>query len=581
MRKLLLLLLVLSPLALTAQYNLLFLRQDTVTYKFRTGGQGLDSLDRYFSPVTVSTPGGGWNNLFGRNHSDYLNVLPYFQKGTQLPGPLTSYFTGLPHLGFMYSFGSGGTQYVHADYQQTFRKNTNLSITYDKNSLGFETGFVRNNSYNNNAIQVLADHKSKRYEALYYLNYLSSNRLLSGGIRTDTLIDRYGLIYTPVNKERANSLSKNLQLGTQHQFNLNRDSLIRHGISYRNEWSIENRVYREQDSLDKLYPVVHFDSLTTRDQYQLASIRNAGGYFLKTDFMQLEALVEHRYWKYQNLAKYRDTNELKLVTSAGFKLGKVRLQNYFDFNFTGAIGEITEKANAEYKSLKWHHQASFELERRLPSVFQRGYIGNNAIWNLTDPSLQTTTALNYRISWLNRYKMTANVGWKNLKNNYFYTGENWRNDTLSSINIVSASIRGTFTWKTITAQPFITYNIVPSNFDFIPDLDARVKLFFNKRLFKARKFNYILGIEARYISSYGLVSYQPNVDVYILPSVMERNEAQFKLDFYTGFQIDDFRLYIKAENMDYLWSSKVNQQQLKYSVLPMVIRIGLTWDFFN
>lgn len=567
-----------------AQYNLLFLKSDTVTYKERTGGTSIDSLDWYHAASFATNPGGAWNNLFGRNSSNYLEVISYFQNQVQPLKPIQSKFTALPHLGFMYSFGSKGLQYVHVDYQQTFKNNTNLSFRYDKNSLSFETGFIRNNSFSNNSIQFLIDHKSKKYESLFYMNFLNSKRGLSNGILTDTLIDQFGLQYTPVLKNTANSVNKNFQLGTQHAFNFSGDSLFRHGFVYKNQWSIQNRVYLEGDqatNLKSIYDHIYIDSFATRDQFQTARINNAGGYFFKADFLKVEALIQHGYWKYQNLGKYRDTSEIDFQGNVEIKIRQFIINNSVSINLMGAIGNWSNILNASFQQKKWSHNFNFSSISALPNLFQRAYFSNNYQWHLNGLKPQNQTGINYQIHHKSKFDLTGQIGWKHLKNTYFFRNSTWSNDTLQNINIVSASVRGTLNWKTLYWQPQIIYSVVPDNFQLIPQFDIRSKLFFNKKIFKAKKLDFILGIDLRYQAKYQLADYLSNIDLYTLPSSNTSHTPVLKLDFFTGFQIDEFRFYLKFENIDYFWNPRTNLQQLGYPVAPNVIRLGLTWDFFN
>lgn len=570
------------PLVGKAQQNLLFLESDTLKITERTGGTGIDSLDWYNTGNFGLNPGGPWNNPFGVNGSDYLNVVSFLQKPIQMPRPLGSKFIALPHLGFSYSFGSKSLQYLKAEYQQSFRKNTHLNVSYMKNVVGTERGFMRNNSFSNDAFQFLVDHSSRKYEALVFMDFAKSVRGLSGGIRTDTLIETFGLEFSPVYKDNATSTSRSFRLGSQHMLNLGKDSLIRHGIVYKNQWSIDNRVYLETDTIYAIYDAFYIDSNATRDQYQLARINNAGGYFFKSRSFSAEALIQHGYWKFQNLARNRDTNEVEFQGNLMYKLRNFKLTNAISFNLAGALGEWKEEANATLKQRMWNHAAAFSMSETLPTPFQRIYFSNNHRWNIPNLQTQGQKALSYRVQHKSRFDVSGQIGWKQLTNTYFLVNDStWRNDTLSNINLFSASVRGTLSWKTLYWQPQVIVTSSSGNFSYIPQFDVRSKLFFNKRLFKARKLDFIIGVDLRYQAAYGLLSYDPSLDLYRLPAQQQKHQAVLELDFFTGFQIDDFRFYFKFENIDYFWNPQTNLQQAGYPVPPAVLRLGLTWDFFN
>ncbi len=50
---------------------------------------------------------------------------------------------------------------------------------------------------------------------------------------------------------------------------------------------------------------------------------------------------------------------------------------------------------------------------------------------------------------------------------------------------------------------------------------------------------------------------------------------------FTSVQIDEFRMYFKIENVDSFWSNRINSIAMGYPVAPSLMRLGLTWDFFN
>lgn len=569
------------PLAGLAQQNLLFLQSDTLYITERTGGTGIDSLDWYNTGNFVLSPGGPWNNPFGTNGSDYLDIVSYMQSQVQLRQPLRSKFIALPHLGFSYSFGSKSLQYLRAEYQQSFRGNTHLNVDYSRNSTGGETGFMRNSSFANDAFRFLVDHHGKRYANLVYLNFIKATRGLSGGIRTDTLIETYGLEFTPVFKVNATSTMRSLQLGSQHHISFSADSLVKHGLVYKNKWSLRNRVYLENDSIFGIYDNVYIDSFSTRDQYQLARIDNAGGYFLKTKAFSVEALIQHGYWKFQNLGTHRDTSEVEFQAAAAYKLRNFRLTDAFSLNLAGALGEWKNELNAVLRQARWDHTLRLVSSEALPDPFQRQYMGNNFRWQLQDLQTQGTTSVSYTIRNKSRFGWTGQVGWKQLRNTYFFINDTWRNDTLTDISLFSTSVRGTLTWKTLNWQPQVVLTSAPSNFSFIPQFDLRSKLFFNKKLFRARKLDFILGVDLRYQAAYRMLAYEPGLDLYRLPSQDVKHQPVLELDFFTGLQIDDFRFYFKFENIDYFWNPQRNLQQIGYPVVPAVLRLGLTWDFFN
>lgn len=569
------------PFVGTSQYNWLFLKPDTLTIKHRTGGSEIDSLDWYHAAEFTLTPGGSWRSPFGKNGDNYTSFPTYFTTPFQPLNPLKSQFTALPHLGFMYSFGSSGLQYVNASYQQTFKNNTHLHFSYEKNATSSLKSFIRNSNFSNDEIRALIDHQGKKYENLVYVHFTKSMRSLSGGIKTDSLIEDFGIEFSPVFKSNANSLQKNLIAGSQHAFNFSGDSLVKHGFVYKNKWTIENRVYNESDTLFGIYDRVNIDSNLTRDQFQLAKINNSGGYFLKSKVIKLEALLQHSYWKFQNLGTNRDTNEVEFHTNLAFQWKGIQFTNELKINLLGALGEWNNLLRAQMNLTNWQFAGILSTGAQLPAPFQRAYFANNYNWKLVNYQNQRFTNIQGEIKHHSPWDLTAKIAYSNLQNTYFFMDSTWRNDAFSNIQILTATLRGTLHWKSWYLQPSVGFTSSNSNFDYVPKLDLRARAFFNKKLFKAKKLDFILGADVRYRSNYRLAQYEAGLDVYRFGNTNAMNQMNLEVDVFTGIQIDQFRFYLKLENLDYFWNPRTNLQQLGFPVPPNVIRLGLTWDFFN
>jgi hypothetical protein len=552
-----------------------------VKFTDRTGAAEIDSLDLYHAANQTLNPGGVWNHPFGGSGNSYLDIMSSLQTPIRPLGQLSRKFAALPHLGFMYSFGSAGTQFVHMDYQQTFRKGSNLAIAYDRN---VSKGFMRNSAFANDRFQLMFDHAGRKYSNLVYLHFNQSTRALNGGITTDTLIQDFGLEYTPVFKENASSRIRQFEFGSQHLLNLGNDSLRQHGIAYHNKWSLLNRVYTEQDTVFAIYDNVYIDSFETRDQYQHARIDNALGYFLKTGSLSAEALINHGYWKFQNLATNRDTNEVEFQLNLAYKQKNWQVYNAFRLNLLGATGEFQENLHISLRQGSWKHQLRVETGQSLPTPFQRQYLANNHSWKLENLKTQGKTGIFYGLQAATKFELNVQLGWQQLKNTYFLIGDTWRNDTLTTLNLLSGQIGGTLKWRKLYWQPRIIVTANPSGFAFAPQYDLRSRIFINKKLFKAQKLNFIIGADVRYQGPYKLLTYDPTLDLYRLPqsgAAITQYQQMFELDMFMGFQIAEFRFYFRFENIDYFWNDQTNRTLTAYPITPNVIRIGLTWDFFN
>ena len=106
-------------------------------------------------------------------------------------------------------------------------------------------------------------------------------------------------------------------------------------------------------------------------------------------------------------------------------------------------------------------------------------------------------------------------------------------------------------------------------------------MFVKGKLFKAKKMEAIFGVDVSYFSSYNTLSYNPVVDAFVFSNDISRFNDYFSFSTYFGFEISEFRMYARIENLQYSLIDKRNQIVTGYPVQPNFVRLGVTWDFFN
>lgn len=559
----------------------LFFPKDTVRFTSRTGSDRIDSLDLLQTALYSNNSGGSWNSLFGIFGTDYTSVPSRLTSPDTRDNQLKAKYSALPHLGFMYSFGSGGIQYVHVDYQQAFKRNTLLNVRYDRN---VSKGLWRNNAFKNNKLQILALHEGRVYQNVIRFQYKNQIRGLNGGFENDSLLAIAGIEFIPVLKNDAADSVKKFNIQTKHFIDFDSDSIRKNGITYQNELKIFNRVFYEDESVYGNYSVYLIDSFSTRDQFQDARLDNSIGYFFANSRFRTEILADLGYWRFQNLGKFRDTTEMDVKWNLAFSSKKLHIDNAFRVNVVGAKNQWSNHLLMRLQQGKITHEAKASIQFYLPDPFQRFYFSNQHQWS-TNLSLQGKQEISYKLSSSVKWRPSVSMQYVQQQNTLFLENGSWSNSTsYSSFSMINFQASVDLKWKSFALQPLIGYNLVPSQFDFIPALDARTRLLFNKKFFKAQKFNFLFGVDVRYRSKYSLLYFDPSLAFYQLPSspnsILFYN-PQLKLDLFTGFQIDDFRFYFRFENLDYIWNTRTNLEQIGVPISPSILRFGLTWDFFN
>ncbi len=554
---------------------------DTLKISHRIGGSKLDSVSDYNAGIISLNPGGYKYNAFGSFQTNYTSFLNSCSNQFETKTNSSFKYSSLPHLGFQYSFGSKGIQILRAEYEQFFSKKFGLNLVIDRNSIG---EMMRDGIYKNNKFEFSTYFKGKFYKNLTSFRFNNSTINQNGGLDSSSnSVKLFPLNFLVVNKTDAKSELKNLTSCSHHYFNFLNDSLKDLGLVIKNDFKINNRVYEEQDSLQLIYKNIYLDSFVTRDQFQFAKIQSSTGLYLANKKLSSEILFSHAYWDFQNLSRHLDTTELSLSYLLGIDLGKVKLNSNSYYNLVGAKGEWYSKVNllTEIGEIKVNGNLAFE--NILPTIFQRKYFSNTNLWYLKDIKTQQKVTSHVDFSYVFKEKQTLKFGLNHtsLKNNYFFVDTTWRNDTLTNLNILSLDLKADFRFKSLIFQPYVIVNQFSNELNFIPKIDFRTRIGFNRRLFKAKKMDFIAAVDFSYQSSRKLMSYASDLDLYVLSNKQFSNSSLYKIDFFTGFQIEQFRFYIKAENVNYIWDKSDSFVFENIPITPFLIRIGLTWDFFN
>ena len=567
--------LIIIPFSLIGQYNL-FTEKDSIKISHRTGGDDIDSLDMSYSNPISTFSGGGLNTLNSIVSPKFIFEKIGLQNFRNSASTKQTVFSGLPHLGFSYSFGSKGTQFLHFDYQHALTKKTLLNLNYQRNS---SNGFLRNSKYSDNTFSIQLRKNNKFYS--YYLesNYSSKMIGLNGGVSSYDNIESQGLEFLPINSSYAKNNIKIASVKLNNYFNLINDSINAIGIVTKHQYELTSREFTDE----KLLKNWNIDSVKTRDQYRFASIKTSSGVYLKSKKTYFDFLIQQRYWDYQNLGIHHDTSEINLTSSLKIDIKRLEIKNDAVFNLIGAGGEWSNKSliSADYNKINIF--ASLQLEQKWPDAFQRFYFSNNYSYKLVDFHLQSRANSLISASYkLNKFNFLQ-ISYSNsiLHNNYFFIDSVWRNDTLNLISINSISVNGNVKFGFFNIQPNISFNLPSSNFLYIPKTTINARLFVKKKVFKAKKMEGVYGVDFAWISSYNLMYYNNSIDVFTLRGSKSVFHSMTNLSAFLGFSIGEFRFFTRMENIGYFWNDKSNEVLVGFPIQKNFIRLGLTWDFFN
>ena len=100
-------------------------------------------------------------------------------------------------------------------------------------------------------------------------------------------------------------------------------------------------------------------------------------------------------------------------------------------------------------------------------------------------------------------------------------------------------------------------------------------------MFKAKKLEGIYGVDFSYISNYRLLNYNYRIDVFTTENQLANFHNMTNLSAFLGFSLGEFRFFTRVENIGYFWNNSDNQIVVGYPIQKNLIRLGITWDFFN
>ena len=549
---------------------------DSVILSDRLGGR-MDSLDVYFPSLTCYPA--SWN---GASLNDPMFLMGQPGGFRSLNQNFKSFYkySGLPHIGFAYTFGTKGFQSSRIEYQQVFAKKILLNMTYTNNRAN---GFLRNQDLKFNDIELSLLKKGSIFSFEFNAFERNLDNSLNGGVGPLADLENFPLIFQPVRKANAREFMRNSGLQLNNFFDFQTDSLKSFGLMTKTELLVRGRKYDESDTLWGLYPAINIDSLQTADRYQWSSLTQGAGIFIRNQKFYGNVRLDGRYWKYYNLGKDHDTTELSLVSQFDYFTRKIKIGQKGFFNLRGAGNEWRSEQYMAYRSENFSFSTNFSIEQRWPDVFQRHYFANNFSMNAaSDYEMQFRLGILNSIGY-NRFRLPINIEHRSvhLNRNYFWNGQEWSSTSNPRVWIHQISVSTYFKTGILSLAPKYTSSLVSGLIQYIPSHQLDLRLSISGGLFKAKKPKVYAGVDLKWQSSFELMDFLPVLSVYDLGGSVEETPSILNLHAFAGFQIDEFRFFVRYENIGYLWNESAIELMKGYPIPSGHLRFGLTWDFFN
>jgi hypothetical protein len=551
---------------------------DTLTYFERIGGV-LDSIDVIDGVQSSSLPGGGWNlreNIF---EFDFLNVNRSGMRFYDYAHVKRLRFSGLPHIGFAYSFGSSGSQFARVEYQQQLKNGLLINLDFAKFR---SNGLLRNGNFSHNNVALQLFRNSNKWSFYLLASYASSELTLNDGLLIDSLNNEIDLLFIPVRKEQANGLTQRTKVDLWNFVNFNKDTTNSIGLYFNNSFCAKKFKYSEfSDSLASMYEMVNFDSVETYDQHQWSSISGGSGFYYINNNWKINLGAQASFWNFQNLGIYRDTTELNVLGNLRYKNQSISLQDSLSFNLYGASGNFSNTIRINTSlSKNCYLNANIFIERSLADYYQRYAVGNNyyALFNAKKETRGIgDVSLTIPVKSV-RFKL--GIRQAIYKDNFWFKDAGWQND-LSSFSISSVFLGANYQFRKLYFQPLYQFSICSGAIKYLPSHQFNMRTSIKANLFKAKKMTAYTGVDFSLTSAYDRIDFLPYVLSWNVLNSSGVEHTYTNLHFFGGFQIEEFKFFIRIENFGSLWLDRNLQIQNRYPLASMQFKVGITWDFFN
>lgn len=316
--------------------------------------------------------------------------------------------------------------------------------------------------------------------------------------------------------------------------------------------------------------------------------------FARHEFNKFVLPDEHRF----------DRNYVENRFSVGAQLLKEQ-GRYFHYDVLGEFrtsgddwGEFNVEGRADVNIPFLRDTLSVRLDgfvrNEQPSFYYRHYHARNAWWdNSLDKVFRTRvggtlsyrrTRLDVHLETLRNYAyfaetQTPYVNKDGLPLAYYSVGVRQAN---KNVQVVSATLGQDFRWGILNWENELTYQAT-SDKDVLPlpALTAYSNLYLLFRIAKVLRTE--LGADVRYFTEYYAPAYSPIIGQYCVQDPVARVKLGNYpvLNAYVNFHLKNTRFYVMASHVNYSAGSGRPYLVPHYPLNRMVLRLGLSWNFFN
>jgi len=250
-------------------------------------------------------------------------------------------------------------------------------------------------------------------------------------------------------------------------------------------------------------------------------------------------------------------------------LGQFRLQGSMDMNFH-----------------LWRDTVRFVgrgfITNTLPAFYMRHYHSNHFYWDNDNMDKEFRTRLEGELS-IERWGTNLRAGVENVKNYTYFNQQALPTQSSGNIQIISATFTQNFRVgifhldNEVTWQKSSNTAIIP-----LPQISLYHNFYLQTTLAK-KVLSVELGADVRYFSKYYAPAYTPAIQQYHLQSADDQIEIGGYpiVNVYANLHLKRTRFFVMMSHVNQGMGTKNYFLAPHYPINPRLLKIGLSWNFFD
>lgn len=519
----------------------------------------------------------------------------------------TFYNTTTPFSSLYYL--SGGTNY-YEDEQIRFlftanaNKKLNAGINLD---YIYARGEYTNLATKRFAGSLFGTYDGKKYKATAFFATNNQEHYENGGI-TDTMYINGSVNYPsyniPVNI-KGYAGYRHDQIFYNHQYNIGIERPVRISPdSVRTDYvpvtifahtvqldHLQKRYY-EPNVEKNFYENTYLPFTSTNDTASLLTLSNRFSVSMAEEFNKwlrfgLTAYLENDFLRYGYLVDSVYTAKNHSNTRIGGVLSKnkgalLRYNIRGELTFLGRnAGDVLLEGDLSSSFNLWNQQinllASGYVKRMEPSEFYRFYHSNHFRWQHSFSKLYNTRLRGtFAIPTLD-FKFNLSV--ENITDPIYFDKQALPQQHKGNIQILSASLKQNFHWGSFTLENNVVYQLSSHQTILpLPEFALYHNLYYHGLWFKVLSMQ--IGADVRFHTSYYAPSYMPATGQFYVQDKMKIGNYPI-MNVYVNAHLKRTRFFVQYYHLNQLFMKGDYYSMPYYPVNPAILKIGLTWNFYD